>query len=113
MPKFMYSGSYTAKGAAGILKEGATARRDEAARIAESFGGTLEAYYWCYGEKDFMCIMNVPDKVKITAFALAVGASGVFAEAEEITTLPEIPKELAPEVILSSPPSASVTVSPP
>ncbi len=78
MPKFMYSGSYTAKGAAGILKEGATARRDEAARIAESFGGTLEAYYWCYGEKDFMCIMDVPDKVKITAFALAVGASGVF-----------------------------------
>ena len=25
-----------------------------------------------------MCIMDVPDKVKITAFALAVGASGVF-----------------------------------
>ena len=78
MPKFMYSGSYTAKGAAGVLKEGATARRDEAARIAESMGGSLEAYYWCYGEKDFMCIMDVPDQVKITAFALEVGASGVF-----------------------------------
>ena len=74
----MYSGSYTAEGAAGVLKEGGTARRDEAERIAESFGGTLEAYYWCYGQTDFMCIMDVPDNIKITAFSLAVGASGVF-----------------------------------
>lgn len=44
MPKFMYSGSYTAKGAVGILKEGATTRRGEAARIAESIGGILESY---------------------------------------------------------------------
>ena len=78
MPKFMYSGSYTAEGAAGVLKEGGTARRDEAERIAEAFGGTLEAYYWCYGQTDFMCIMDVPDNIKITAFSLAVGASGVF-----------------------------------
>ena len=78
MRKFMYSGSYTAEGAAGILKEGGSARRDEAARIAESFGGKLEAYYWCYGQTDFVCIMDVPDNVKITKFSLAVGASGVF-----------------------------------
>ena len=25
-----------------------------------------------------MCIMDVPDTIKITAFSLAVGASGVF-----------------------------------
>ncbi|MBR17366.1 MAG: GYD domain protein [Euryarchaeota archaeon] len=78
MPKFLYSGSYTAEGAAGVLKEGGTARRDEAQRIVESFGGTLEAYYWCYGQTDFFCIVDVPDKIKMTAFSLAVGASGVF-----------------------------------
>ena len=79
MPKFMYSGSYTAEGAAGILKEGGTARRDEAVRIAESFGGTLEAYYWCYGDKDFMCIMDVPDSAKIAKLSLHIGASGTFS----------------------------------
>jgi len=78
MPKFMYSGSYTTKGVAGLLKDGGTARRDEAAKIAKSLGGTLEAYYWCYGEKDFMCIMDVPDNIKISALSLTIGASGTF-----------------------------------
>ena len=54
MPKYMFSGSYTKEGVAGLLKEGGSARRDEAERIAKSLGGSLEAYYWCYGEKDFM-----------------------------------------------------------
>ena len=47
MPKYMFSGSYTTEGVAGLLKEGGTARRDEAVRIAELLGGSLEAYYWC------------------------------------------------------------------
>lgn len=39
----MYLGSYTANGAAGVPKEGATARRDEVVRIAESFEGSFES----------------------------------------------------------------------
>ena len=41
MPKYMFSGSYTSEGVAGLLAEGGTARRDEAVRIAEMLGGTL------------------------------------------------------------------------
>ena len=78
MPKYMFSGSYTKEGVAGLLNEGGTARRDEAARIAEILGGTLEAYYWCYGETDFMCIMDVPDSAKIAKLSLQIGASGTF-----------------------------------
>ncbi len=33
MPKYMYSGSYTSEGAAGLLKEGGKARKAEAERI--------------------------------------------------------------------------------
>ena len=79
MPKYMFSGSYTSEGVAGLLTEGGTARRDEAARIAEMLGGTLEAYYWCYGATDFMCIMDVPDSAKIAKLALHIGASGTFS----------------------------------
>ena len=28
------------------------------------WGGSLEAYYWCYGETDFMCIMDIPESAK-------------------------------------------------
>ena len=79
MPKDMFSGSYTIEGVAGGLSEGVSARRDEAARIAEMLVGTLEAYYWCYGDTDFMCIMDVPDSAKIAKLALHIGASGTFS----------------------------------
>ena len=75
----MFSGSYTSEGVAGLLAEGGTARRDEAVRIAEMLGGTLDAYYWCYGDTDFMCIMDVPDSAKIAKLALHIGASGTFS----------------------------------
>ena len=78
MPKYMFSGSYTKEGVAGLLSEGGTARRDEAVRIAEMLGGTLDAYYWCYGDTDFMCIMDVPDSAKIAKLSLHIGASGTF-----------------------------------
>ena len=57
---------------------GGSARRDEAERIAKSLGGALEAYYWCYGETDFMCIMDIPESAKAAKLALTVGASGTF-----------------------------------
>ena len=46
MPKYMYSGNYTKEGAAGLLKDGGKARKEEATRIVEAMGGSLEAYYW-------------------------------------------------------------------
>ena len=78
MPKYMFSGSYTKEGVAGLLHEGGTARMDEAERIAKSLGGSLEADYWCYGDTDFMCIMDVPDSAKVAKLSLIVGASGSF-----------------------------------
>ena len=59
MPKYMYSGNYTAKGATGLLKDGGTARYEEAKKIASAMGGSIEAYYWCYGDMDFMMIINL------------------------------------------------------
>jgi len=78
MPKYMYSGNYTAKGAAGLLNDGGKAREEEAEKAAASMGGSLEAYYWCYGEMDFMMIINVPSEEMAIKFSLHVGASGVF-----------------------------------
>tara|TARA_X000000368_G_scaffold207082_1_gene163479 strand:- start:1101 stop:1412 length:312 start_codon:yes stop_codon:yes gene_type:complete len=74
----MYSGNYTAKGAAGLLNDGGKAREEEAEKAAASMGGSLEAYYWCYGEMDFMMIINVPSEEMAIKFSLHVGASGVF-----------------------------------
>ena len=78
MSKFMYSGNYTKRGIKGLLKEGGTARRDETVRIVEALGGKVEAYYWCYGNTDFLTIMEFPDHTTVTGMALNIAASGSF-----------------------------------
>ena len=77
MPKYMYSGNYTKEGAAGLLKDGGKARKEEAMRIVEAMGGSLEAYYWSFGEMDFVMIADIPQATAVKV-SLHVGASGVF-----------------------------------
>ena len=40
-------------------------------------GGSLESYYWSFGEMDFMMIADIPEAMAVK-FSLYVGASGVF-----------------------------------
>ena len=60
-------------------EEGGTSRRDETIRMVESLGGTVEAYYWCYGQDDFVSIMDFPDHTTVTGLALNIAASGTFS----------------------------------
>ena len=46
MPKYLFTGSYTAEGARGVLKEGGSGRRDATEKLVASLGGTIEAYYF-------------------------------------------------------------------
>jgi uncharacterized protein with GYD domain len=39
-------------------------------------GGTLEAFYYAFGEDDVVGIADLPDNVSAAAFALAINASG-------------------------------------
>ena len=104
MPKYMYSGNYTKEGAAGLLKDGGKARKEEAKRIVEAMGGSLESYYWSFGERDFMMIAAVPEAMAVK-FTLYGGASGVFngkltplitVEAMEEATSTELPSMSLP-----------------
>ncbi|MEO5964865.1 MAG: GYD domain-containing protein [Candidatus Limnocylindrales bacterium] len=49
MPKYLLTGSYTAEGARGVLKEGGTGRRAATEKLIASLGGTMEAYYFASG----------------------------------------------------------------
>ena len=82
MPKFMLRASYTAAGAAGVLKEGGSGRAKAIEALAKSVGGTVESAYWALGADDFYCIADLPDTAAAAALSLTVGASG----AASITT---------------------------
>ena len=76
MPKYLVIGSYTAQGAAGVLKEGGTGRTAAAKQAVESVGGTLETLYWGFGADDFYATVDLPNHAAATAASLKISSSG-------------------------------------
>jgi uncharacterized protein with GYD domain len=79
MPKYLLKASYTASGAKGVAANGGSARRDAVARMAESAGGSLEAFYFAFGDTDAYVTLDLPDNEAATAIALAVNSSGAVS----------------------------------
>ena len=57
-------------------------RRSVVAQLAESAGGSLESYYWMFGEYDGFGIFDLPDSATAAALSLAVTSSGAFRHFE-------------------------------
>jgi len=76
MAKFLIRASYTAAGAAGVLKEGGSGRAKAIDALVKSVGGSVESMYWAMGADDFFGIVDVPDTAAAAAISLTVGASG-------------------------------------
>ena len=61
MPKYMIQASYTADGTKGVMKEGGTKRRATVEANVKAAGGTVEAFYFAFGEADAFVIVDLPD----------------------------------------------------
>lgn len=75
MPRFITFFSYTAESAKAMI-ENPSDRSAAGKALAESLGGTQEAFYWMQGERDGFLISNMPDGVTAAALSVAVGAAG-------------------------------------
>ena len=89
MPKYLIEVDYSAEGARGLLAKGGSARRDAATSLAESVGGTVEAFYFAFGGTDVYVIIDVPDNATAAAISLTVGASGAMAGRTTVLLTPE------------------------
>lgn len=89
MPKYLFEISYTREGVAGVLQEGGSRRRDVAAEIAASVGGTLESFYFAFGDRDVIVIEDLPDDEAAAAGAIAVNASGAAVVKTTVLLTPE------------------------
>ncbi|MET7393050.1 GYD domain-containing protein [Dactylosporangium sp. NPDC005572] len=76
MPRFLIQGTFTPDGLRGLIKEGGSGRVDAVRKMAESVGGHMESFDFCFGDNDTYVICDLPDNQAATAVALAVGASG-------------------------------------
>jgi uncharacterized protein with GYD domain len=76
MPKYLIEASYTLDGVKGIQSAGGSSRRDAVAAVAESVGGSLESFYFAFGDADAYVTVDLPDNEAATAVALTVNAAG-------------------------------------
>ncbi len=76
MAKYLIRGSYTAEGIRGVLKDGGTARVQAVKQLVESLGGTIEAFYFAFGEDDFVMIIDGTDVAGMLAGTMTAGATG-------------------------------------
>jgi len=79
MPKYMWKVSYSADGVRGIVKQGAVDRAAQIGQITAANGGTVESFYFAFGDTDVYVIADLPGDTTAAAIALAVGASGTGA----------------------------------
>ncbi len=50
--------------------------------LVESAGGSLESYYWMFGQYDGLAIVELPDSQTAAAVSLAATGSGAFTRFE-------------------------------
>lgn len=89
MKKFLYYGSYTADGYKGLMAEGGSKRAEAVKQALKSVGGTLESFYFAFGENDFYVIISVPDRVSAAAFAMTGSMSGSVVMKTVVLLTPE------------------------
>jgi uncharacterized protein with GYD domain len=89
MAKYLLAVNYTADGAKGLIKDGGTARRAAAQKVAESLGGRVESMYFAFGDTDAYVIADMPDHASVAAITLTLAASGSISAKTTVLMTPE------------------------
>jgi uncharacterized protein with GYD domain len=89
MAKYLIEANYIGDGVKGLLKEGGTSRRAAVEEAAKTVGGSVDAFYYAFGETDAYVIIDVPDNVTAAGLALTVAASGAVTLRTTVLITPE------------------------
>jgi uncharacterized protein with GYD domain len=77
MPKYLIEANYLGEGMKGLLKEGGTRRRVAVDELFSSLGGTVECFYYAFGDRDAFIIGELPDNAAAASLVMKVNAAGV------------------------------------
>ncbi len=89
MPKYLFRASLSAEGIGGVLAEGGSARRQTVQDAVEKLGGTLETFYFAFGDDDVIAIGELPDNETAAALAMEISSSGRVALSTTVLLTPE------------------------
>src|SRR5204862_5558830 len=89
MPKYLVKAQYTAEGAKGIQSAGGTSRREVISKMAQGLGGSLESFYFAFGETDAYVVLDLPDNRTAAAASIAVSTAGSATSEVVVLLAPE------------------------
>jgi uncharacterized protein with GYD domain len=106
MPKYLIHASYTREGVEGLRGKGGSSRRDAVKATAESLGGSLECFYFAFGDHDAEVIVDLPDNEAAAAVVLTVNAAGGATTKTTVLLTPEQVDEAAKRSVDYRPPGS-------
>jgi len=102
--KYLWEVSYTSDGMKGVLKEGGTSRRTMVEKLASNMGGTIESFYFAFGENDVYVIAELPGDVDAAALAMTIAATGAVTIKTVTLLTPEQIDEATKKTVEYRPP---------
>ena len=93
MAKYLLKASYTTDGVKGVMKDGGSGRRAAVEETVRGLGGSLESFYFAFGDTDAYVVVDLPDNATAAAISLVVNAAG----GAQVTTVPLMTPEEADE----------------
>ncbi len=106
MSKYLIEANYTADGLKGVLAKGGSSRREVVEAMAKEMGGSLESFYFAFGDADAYVTLDMPDNVSVAAAAMTVSASGAAAAKTTVLLTPEEIDEAAKQSVNYVPPGS-------
>ncbi|BCW69153.1 GYD domain-containing protein [Arthrobacter sp. NicSoilB8] len=76
MSKYLFEANYVGDGIKGLMREGGTKRRDAVVEALKSAGGSLESFYYAFGDTDVVGVFDIPDQADAAALSLLINSTG-------------------------------------
>jgi uncharacterized protein with GYD domain len=89
MPRYLFRASLSPEGVAGVLAEGGSARRKVVEEAITTLGGTLETFYFTFGDDDVVLIAELPDNETAAGFAMETSSSGRVSVSTTVLLTPD------------------------
>lgn len=104
MAKYLIQASYTLDGIKAVKSSGGSERRKAVEEAIKSVGGSLESFYFAFGDADVYVIADVPGNVEAAAIGLAVCGGGGARTKTVVLLTPEEMDQAARQSIGYRPP---------
>ena len=76
MTKYLFEANYVGDGIKGLMQEGGTRRREALVEALKSVGGSLDCFYYAFGDIDVLGVLDAPSDADAAALSLMINSTG-------------------------------------